>query len=243
MTVMKLRGFSLLGAAFCLALPAIGSAQTKLKWQGYTWYVKNAASEGPGPNPWSSTLVWVDAKGFLHMKIAKVNGKWTSSEIWTDRALSFGTYQCQVEGAIDKLDPNIIFSMFSYQGPDNVKEIDIEYAKWGNAAEKNAWWTVYPNDTAGKKGFTGFNLKLDGTYTTSRYTWSKTGVHYWLLGGHQPLDSNTNTLQEWNYQPANAKHQITQTPMPLHFNLWLFQGKAPIDEKPVEIIVHSFAKK
>jgi len=225
-----------------LALVGIAHAQKQIKWQGYTWNVKDVESEGPGPNKWESANVWVDATGFLHMKIAKVNGKWSCSEIWTDKPLSFGTYQCQVEGAIDKLDPNLIFSMFSYQGPDGIKEIDIEYAKWGNADEKNGWWTVYPNDKQGKKTSTGFAFKLNGSYTTSRYEWKPTGIHYWMLGGHQPIHSVENLMQEWNDLPANAAHDIIQTPMPLHFNLWLFEGKAPKDGKPVEVIIHSFEK-
>jgi hypothetical protein len=186
--------------------------------------------------------VWLDAKGFLHLKIDKVDGKWACAEIWTDRPLDFGTYQCQVEGALDTLDPNIVFSMFSYSGPDNVKEIDIEYARWGNPKYPNGNWTVYPNDTQGKKGSSTFEFKLHGTYTTSRYAWSKAGVHYWMLGGHQPVDSSTNLMKEWDYRPSDPGHQITQTPMPLHFNLWLFQGQPPINGKPVEVIVHSFSK-
>jgi hypothetical protein len=223
-----------------LALAAGAEAQTTLKWQGYTWNVRLAASEGPGPNKWEPSNVWVDDKGFLHMKIAHTGNKWSCAEIWTDKPLGFGTYQCQVEGALDRLDPNIIFSMFSYAGPDGTKEIDIEYAKWGNAKEKNLWWTVYPNDKQGKKTGTGFDFKLDGGYTTSRYTWSKSGIHYWMLGGHQPIGSMTNLMDEWNDAPAMPEHSITQNPIPLHFNLWLFQGKPPVDGKPVEIVVHSF---
>jgi hypothetical protein len=229
-------------AGALLAFPANAQAQTTIKWQGYTWNVRKAADEGPGPNKWDPSNVWVDEKGYLHMKITKVGGKWTCAEIWTDKPMSFGTYQCQVEGSIDKLDPNLIFSMFSYQGPDGIKEIDIEYAKWGNAKEKNAWWTVYPNDTKGAKKSHGFDFKLNGSYTTSRYTWSKDGVHYWMQGGHQPIDSLTNLIQEWDYRPADPAHNIIQTPMPLHFNLWLFQGKPPTDGRPVEVVVHSFTK-
>lgn len=217
-------------------------AETTIKWQGYKWFVKSAASEGPGPNSWDASNVWIDAKGYLHIKISKVNGKWTCAEIWTDHALGFGTYQCQLEGATDKLDPNLIFSMFSYSGPDEIKEIDIEYAKWGNAKEMNGWWTVYPNDTSGIKKSFGFTYKLTSNFSTSRYTWTKQGVHYWMLDGNQPGNSTNMLMHEWNYRPQNAQHQVTQTPMPLHFNLWLFQGKPPMDGKPVEVIIHNFTK-
>ena len=212
-----------------------------IRWQGYEWHVRAAKSQGPGPNDWDRSNVRVDDKGFLHLKITNAGGKWSCAEIWTSAPLGFGTYQCQVEGRIDHLDPNIVFSMFSYAGPDGTKEIDIEYAKWGNAKEKNSWWTVYPNDTQGKKESHGFNLSLDGAFTTQRYAWSAEGVHYWVLGGHQPIDSVTDKIEEWNHRPSDAKHSITQNKIPLHFNLWLFEGKPPTDGKEVEIVVKTFA--
>ncbi len=217
--------------------------QTTLEWQGFKWNVRSAKAEGPGPNLWNPKNVWIDNHGYLHMKISKSEGVWSCAEIWMDHPLGFGTYQCQVEGRIDKLDPNIVFSMFSYAGPDGTKEIDIEYAKWGNPKEKNSWWTVYPNDTIGKKESTGFELKLDGNFSTSRYLWTKQGVHYWMLGGLQPLDSHKQEIKDWDYLPKDSAHAITQKPIPLHFNLWLFQGKTPINDEPVEMVIRSFSFK
>jgi hypothetical protein len=218
-------------------------AQTQITWQGYKWNVKSASSQGPGPNRWLASNVWVDTSGFLHLKISKVDGKWNCAEIWTDQALSYGTYQCQLEGEIDKLDPNVVMSMFSYQGPDGIKEIDIEYAKWGSPTAKNGWWTVYPDNPTGKKISEGFNFSLQGTYTTSRFNWSKSGVHYEILGGHQAVSSETNLMKAWDDLPVTPGKNVPQTAMPLHFNLWLFQGKPPTDDKPVEVIIHSFVKK
>src|ERR1700722_7240327 len=104
-------------AVLALAVSA-AQAQTKINWQGYTWNVRSAVNEGPGPNNWDASNVWIDDKGDLHMKLSQKDGQWSCAEIWTDQEMSFGTYQCQVEGAIDKLDANVIFSMFSYKGPD-----------------------------------------------------------------------------------------------------------------------------
>jgi len=225
----------LLPITTCLA-----QGNSTIKWQGYTWHVKSAESQGPGPNAWDRRNVFVDSNGFLHLRIWKYNGNWTCAEVWTDKPLGFGTYQCQVEGGLDQLDPNVVFSMFSYKGPDGVKEIDVEFAKWGNDAEMNAWWTVYPDDKTVKKSDIGFDLNRIGVFTTSRYEWTQQGVHYWLLGGHQPIGSLTNVIKQWDFKPQNPVHQVPQTPMPLEFNLWLFQGRPPKDGKPVEIVIHSF---
>jgi len=226
---------------YLIAAAAMANGQsTKIDWQGYTWYVKSTPSEGPGPCRWSPKQVWVDEQGFLHMRISKVDGQWCCAEIWTTKPLGFGSYQCQVEGPIDVLDPNIVFSMFSYAGPDGIKETDIEFARWGNPKAHNGNWTVYPDDKSEKIGQHTFDFKLSGTYTTSRFIWSSKLMQYELLGGHQPLGSETNLMESWIYVPANSKHAITQNPVPLHFNLWLFRGRPPTDGKPVEIIVHSF---
>ncbi|MDR3689737.1 MAG: hypothetical protein P4L46_10195 [Fimbriimonas sp.] len=221
---------------------ALGFSESTIKWQGYTWNVRSAHAEGPGPNDWAPSNVWLDSKGDLHMKIDKVDGKWCCAEIWTDHPLGFGTYQCQVEGAIDKFDPNIVFSMFSYAGPDGTKEIDIEYARWGNPKFYNGSWTVYPNDSQGKKGTLGFDFHLHSRQSTSRFKWGSNGIDYWLQEGWKPVDSTADVLKDWRYHPADASHAITQNPIPLHFNLWLFEGKPPADGKPVEVVVHSFVK-
>jgi hypothetical protein len=224
-------------------LPVLAPGQAKIQWQGYTWNVRQAVNEGPGPNRWSRSNVWIDKQGDLHMKIDKVDGQWCCPEIWTEKPLGFGTYQCHVEGRLDQLAPNVVFSMFSYAGPDGVNEIDIEFAKWGHAKEKNLWWTVYPSDASKKQTSHGIDIKLDGSYTTSRYKWTSAGVDYRFLGGHQATDSDTNTIGDWNFAPPDSAALVPQKKLPLHFNLWLFEGKPPVDGKPIEFVVHDFTFK
>lgn len=198
------------------------------------------ASEGPGPNPWSASNVWVDSKGYLHLKVSQKDGKWSCAEIWTTEPLGFGTYECHTVGRVDKLDQNLIFSMFSYAGPDGVNEIDIEYAKWGKAEEKSCWWTVYPNDATKKDTSQGYAIDLKSPKLTSRYTWTPTNVDYAILGGFEPLGSKKNLIDAWNFAPSDPQAQVPQSKEPLHFNLWLFKGNPPTDGKPVEIVVRDF---
>lgn len=214
-----------------------------IQWQGTAWNVRSAANEGPGPNRWDPKNVWLDAKGDLHLRIAIHDGVWSCAELWTDRPLGFGAYQCQVEGRLDRLDPNVVFSMFSYQGPDGTKEIDIEYAKWGDAKAHNLWWTVWPETAEGKKSDNAMDFGQPGADTTSRYVWKPDSVHYWTLAGFQPLGALADPVGEFDDHPVNPTRSVPQHPMPLHFNLWLVDGKPPTDGKPVEIVVHRFAFK
>ena len=229
-------------AAACLIASAATQAQT-ISWQGYTWTVKSGSGLGPGPNDWNQTNVFVDANGYLHLEINynSTTGNWDCAELYTTNALGFGTYQWQIESSLDQFDPWVVLGLFPYLGPDGNNEIDIEYSRWGNSSNSNGWWTVYPNSgaTIGQKSY---DFSLTGTYTTSRFTWSSTGVRYWLMGGFQPVGTVTNVINSWNYTPTRPSKNIPQKAMPLHLNLWLDQGHAPANGQSVEVIIHSFSK-
>src|SRR3569833_110080 len=61
------------------------AATNTLQNQGYTWNVTNSGggSQGPGPNIFDPSYAWVDANGFLHLKLAKsaTDGKYHCAEV------------------------------------------------------------------------------------------------------------------------------------------------------------------
>lgn len=244
--LLKIRGMILWGIlSFAIAgwfAPLMTQAQT-LQWKGYTWTVKSGTGLGPGPNHWNPTNVFVDANGYLHLQISynATSRHWDCAELYTTNALGFGTYQWQIESRVDQFDPWVVLGLFPYLGPDGINEIDIEYSRWGHANGTNGWWTVYPNSGTiiGQKTY---NFSLTGTYTTSRFTWSNTGIQYWLMGGFQPVGTITNVINTWNYTPAQPSVNIPQGAMPLHMNLWLDKGHVPANGQPVEVIIHDFSK-
>src|SRR3954464_4313703 len=105
-------------------------ASTTVQFSGYSWTIRNTgtATEGPGPNVFSGSNAWVDANGWLHLKITKntTTGKWNSAEIYSTQNFGYGTYQWQVEGAIGSFDKNIVLGLFNYSGRDGFDEMDIE---------------------------------------------------------------------------------------------------------------------
>jgi hypothetical protein len=102
---------------------------TTIEFAGYTWDVRNGGG-GPGPNNWSDKNAWVDDQKRLHLKIAKRDGKWSCAELTMTKPLGFGKYDFVVNGAVGKLDDNVILGLFNYPtpeiGPDGTNEIDIE---------------------------------------------------------------------------------------------------------------------
>lgn len=217
-----------------------------LSWAGRTWTVKSGEGQGPGPNSWSRENVWVDGRGFLHLRVQPSAGGWTCAELWTRESLGFGTYEWQVEGPVDRLDRNVVLGLFPYGppdlGPDGTNEIDIEFARWGEAQAPAGNWTVYP-DAGTIVGQRKFALDLGGvTATTNRFVWSASSVAYSLWKGFRDRPEDEVPLVSWTYAPPGADVLVPQRPMPLHMNLWLFRGRAPADGKPVEIVIRSFRK-
>jgi len=216
--------------------------RTTLDWAGVHWLIRKGGG-GPGPNTWDPRNVWVDADDTLHLKLAHRDGVWTCAELTASTGFGFGRFQWWVEGAIDRLDPNVVLGLFTYPtsqvGPDGTNEIDIEMARWGNASNPPLNYTVWPA-TAGTASTTQPSpMVLSGTYTTHRFRWAADRIDFTSLHGFR--DDDLNPIATWSFAPADAAHQVPQAPVPLHLNLWLFQGQPPTDSAEVEIKLHAFA--
>jgi hypothetical protein len=216
------------------------AVKSTLNFSGYTWEVRNeTGTSGPGPNYWSnsSSNVWVDANGFLHLKIRKdaSTGRWYCAEVTSTQSFGYGSYVWEVEGAVDKLDKNIVLGLFNYKaGDDGHHEVDIEFARWGNNAWPNFNYTVYPASGSGNVSQT-YELALNGTYSTYKFVRTSTAVSYTAYHGHTQAASNA--FFPWT---TPAGYNVSTLSIPVHMNLWLFQGNAPSNQTEVEIIIHSF---
>ena len=228
-------------AASLLAAGACASAAT-VSFGGYTWDVREGGG-GPGPNRWSADNVWVDDAG-LHLRIAQSGGQWTCAEVTMTESLGFGTYEFQLTGRPDQFDRNTVLGLFDYTtpalGPDGTNEIDIEFAQWGNAGNANRLnWTVYPPALGPAPTHHEVPLSLTGDATTHRFTWTSRGVKFVSMYGYQD-GAVQNLIAKWNDAPTKPKQHIPQHAIPVHLNLWLFQGRAPVDGQPVEVVIRSF---
>ena len=61
-------------------------------------------------------------------------------------------------------------------------------------------------------------------------------MHYQSFHGY----GDTYPLAEWNFAPSDHLRLVPQTPTPVHMALWLFQGRAPFDGKPVKVRIRDF---
>jgi hypothetical protein len=227
--------------AFAVALARPADAAT-ISWKGHSWNVTNGGMAGVcRGNP---ANVSVDANGYLHLTIANNGGTWTAAEIFSTDRIGFGTYQWQIEGPIDKLDKNVVVGLFPYGpeagiGESGNNEIDIEFARWGNAAWPNGNYTIWP-PTGTTTGSHTFEVSLGGgTSITTRFSWTSAKIDFATLGGFVDVDATSGLIDAWSFAPANPTTKIPQQAMPLGMNLWCYDNP-PSDGKSVEIVVRDF---
>jgi hypothetical protein len=224
---------------FCSSAGACRADQ--LEWSGIEWKVRSGTG-GPGPNTWDPRNVSVDDQGRLHLSIAYRDGKWTTAEILTTQPYGFGRYEWFVDGQLDQLDRNIVLGLFTYTtaavGPDGTNEIDIEIARWGNSSYDPLNYNVWPAVTGYSPTGTDLPMTLFGTHTTHRFDWRTDSIEFGSYHGFRT--DNVNPIGTWSYAPADNTIRIPQAPVPLHLNLWLFQGMAPANGAGVEIVVPEF---
>lgn len=226
--------------AFIIAFSAFSAAQ-QIIWQGHTWSVTKGGMAGVAPG--SPKNVYLDARGYLHLKITNNGGTWTAAQLFTVDNLPFGTFQWVVEGDIWNMDPVTVLGLFPY-GPENgigvdgSNEIDIEFSQWANTCDCNADFTVYPAvfrqyKSTFNRDYTVSNGK---NLTTARMEWSSTSVVFTVMSGVQPIGTKANVLQTATYTSTNTLN-IPQQPLPVGINLWAYTADPATDQS---VIIRSF---
>ncbi len=225
-----------------VALIAVTEART-INFSGYQWEVRpTEQSGGPGPNHWDENNVSVDSQGYLHLKLTQRDGEWYCSEVTNLQDLGFGLYQFSILGRVDLFDPNIVLGLFNYPdpdvGPDGTNEIDIEFARWGVASNPIDNFTIFPAKEGVRPTSVSFPLVLRGAgQSVHTFNWTSTSILFQSFNGRRATGP---PQVSWLFQPSNPNNRIPQSLLPVHLNLWLFQGKPPINGQEVEIVVRSF---
>jgi hypothetical protein len=244
----------LFDAATCVSLgpPTLESLQWNdfaggrtLSFSGRTWRVKGPGYYGPGPNLFdnSASAASVDAGGRLHLTIHKSGSNWYSSEVVLADALGYGDYVFTTRGRLDTFDPNTVLGLFLWEygscydtgylwwNPYN--EIDIEYSRWGNAANADAQFVAQPYDYAGN--ITRYNATFGTDEVTSHaMRWLPQRVDFRSWRGGPGAESPANMIASWTY---TGPHIPRPEAPRVHLNLW--QLAAPTVTQ--EAVFDSFA--
>lgn len=223
--------------------PAVLSGEDRrIDFSGYTWLVKIGGQITDSTKPiffsWNKDNVWVDNEGQLHLKITRDSRRWYCAEIVSEKSFGYGKYVFYLASRTDELNENVVLGFFNWDiSPENNnREIDIEFARWGNIKEQNAQFVVQPWELP--ENIYRFDMPTGDSYSTHSFEWKKDSIFFQSVLGHyaNPPD-DSHIIESWNYvgtnipQPGNEKTRMV---------LWLAAGDPPSDSKEVEIVIKEF---
>ncbi len=216
-----------------------------VQFAGRDWRVKGPGFYGPGPNLFcdAAGCIWVDPDGRLHLTVQQTGGAWRSTEVALVDALGYGDYVFTTRGALDTLDPRVVFGLFLWEygpcfQPENgwwnpYNEFDIEFSRWGNPAHEAGQFVAQPFDWPGNISRFDFNLGLEEVASHAfRWLPDRVECRSWLGGPND--ESAANLIHTWTYTGPH----IPRPERPrVHLNLWQFDGPP---NTPQEVVLENF---
>ena len=233
-------------AAVTLVVAGSGGGNV-LSWMGHNWNMTTGGMAGVIQG--KSSNIFVDASGYLHLRITKTGTTWTGSEMFTQDNMGFGTYQWQIQGSnIYAMDPPVVFGVFPYGPANNIgadaeNELDVEFSNWNGDFKPqlvNMDFTDYPSTGNRKADGSGsfeddFQTSSAPALTTVRIQWSSTQVISTVMSGLQPIGTTANVIKQDTFNGNTIT--VPQDAIPVGMNLWCWNAKPT---HTWEIIVQNF---
>ncbi|MEI7900194.1 MAG: hypothetical protein WCK89_08070 [bacterium] len=216
----------------------------RLGFSGYDWSVKDSRGlrTGPGDNFFSDSTsnVWVDAQGRLHLKICKRDGLWSCAELVSLRSFGYGTYRVFTDSPANGIDTNAVLGLFTWSddAPYAYREIDIEVSRWGNASDTdNAQFVVQPWNQPGH--LVRYRVPPAVTNATHSFTWHSNRIDFASHTGHYVLPPASNTvISQWLFLSTGVPQTGGEN---FRMNLWLYTTNGTTDGLDEEWVVSRFA--
>ena len=209
-----------------------GPRQT-LMFSGYDWELRAIPSDRGGDNSYDPANAWTDAEGFLHLKLAQRDGKWTSAEVILTRALGYGTYMFVVRDTAH-LDPAAALGLLTWddQGADqNHRELDIEISQWGDRSISNAQYVIQPYYVPANV----VRFSAPAGRLTHSFRWEPGRASFKTVRGTGASPG----------EPVVMQHEFTSgVPIPgterVRMNLYFFRYAPVPPQRDVEVVIERF---
>ncbi|MCM3870548.1 MAG: hypothetical protein ND895_07645 [Pyrinomonadaceae bacterium] len=210
------------------------SAPKALHFSGYEWDVRNVESNRGGrPNKYDTANAWTDESGFLHLRIARKSAQWTCAEVRLKRSLGYGSYSFVVRDTFH-LEPAAVSSIFTWDTSDespNHREMSIELARWGDAANKNGQYVVQPYYVPANV----VRFMVPPGVLTHSFHWEPGKVAFRTVRG-STTGSGSSVV---------AEHVFTSgVPVPggeaVHLNLYIFGNASNPLQNEAEVVIEKF---
>ncbi len=220
------KGGSVVSVAVAESASLTRRAPKTLRFSGYDWEIRQVASDRGGTrNIYDPTNAWTDEKGFLHLRIGKQDTRWTSAEVSLLRSLGYGSYSVVVRDT-SHLEPAGVFSIFTWDDAGPTREMNIEIARWGEAASKNGQYVIQPYYVpANVVRFMAPAGKL-----THSFRWEPGRVSFQTTSpGGRVVDEHAFT----SGVPYPGQESV-------HLNLYVFDNKTSPLQRGCEVIIEKF---
>ena len=202
-----------------------------IHFSGYEWEVREAtSSRGGTTNLYDPANAWTDEEGFLHLRIARKENRWTSAEVTLSRSLGYGSYRFVVRDVFN-LEPAAVFGIFTWDESGPPREVDIEISRWGEPTNKNAQYVIQPY-------YVPANV--------IRFTAPAGTLTHWLLWEAGRVSFET-VRGSKTHAGSNVVAQHTFTsgiPSPggesIHMNLYVYDNKNNPLRHGAEVIIEKF---
>jgi hypothetical protein len=206
-------------------------APDKITFGGFDWEVYRVPKDSFGISyPNSPSNVWVDNKGWLHLRLTKGAEGWTGAEIKLTRSVGYGTYSFLVDRS-SELEPATVFGIHSFDPLDAGqyhRAFDFMLGQFGDPSIKNVQYSILPFNVPGNV----YRVTIPPAKFMQSIRWEQGRLTFQTraTSGHSPLV---------------AEHVFTSgVPTPggeqIHINLFAYGNAKIAQMNEAEVIVERF---
>jgi hypothetical protein len=207
-------------------------ATASIHFSGYDWVPRSTASDHGGEyNEYNPANAWTDNKGYLHLRMAERDNRWTCAEVSLNKNLGYGTYTFVVEDSAH-LRPSAVLGMFTWDDVRSTNfrnEMDIELSRWGDPKAKNAQYVVQPYFAA--ENLSRFNAPPGAETYILR--WEPNRAAFKTIKGDSESGAPISEHVFTSSVPAPANEMV-------HIDLYDLHHSASSSQQPAEAVIEKF---
>jgi hypothetical protein len=227
-------GDGVLAVVTAVGKPVTPVAKETIHFSGYDWTVRSAGSDRGGePNAYDPANAWTDQNGFLHLRTAERDGRWTCAEVSLARSLGYGTYKFVIQDSAH-LPPSAVVSFLTFDDEntqDFASEIDIELSRFGDPKRKNAEYVIQPYYVAENV----FRFESPAGTVTHSFHWEP---------GRVTFQSGKGSVQGSMMRPLVTRVFSSGVPSPssetVRIDLYDFRHSQHPSQPPAEVVIERF---
>lgn len=212
-----------------LNLALVSLLPMNLSFSNLDWSVRDYGGK-PGVGCWNATdeSVRVDHAGLVHLRLAKVDGRWCQSEIASRTVAGYGRHRFHVISRLDELHESAVLGLFLYR--DDEREIDIEISRAFGEENDVGLYVVQPGEVDRSHSFP---VELTGTYTTHEIDWLPDRVRFASWHGHCEEGPCGGWIERWEMRGSSIPTESDG--LRVMMNLWLREGSEPDSPQSVSL--------